>query len=920
MSRICFILPNKRSASFFRKYIGECVESGGRALMGPEMVTMNDFFYGLSSASQTDQVNLLLELYGVYKRLNPKAESLDDFIFWGNVILSDFNDVDKYLVKPEALFTNISDYRKMQDSLSYLDQTQIKAIEQFISHFSTGGRYKDEFRRIWDMLLPLYRGFNEVLDQKGLSYEGMVYRRVAERLDTESVRDIISEKYPYIDRFVFVSLNALNKCEHKLLSKMRNAHVAEFCWDYSSEWIKNNDNRSSSFLEDNIKSYGQCFALDQDGLEVPKINVLSVPSSVGQAKQLPDILERLGASGMETAVVLPDEGLLVPVLNSIPEHITDINVTMGYPMRSSALWTLMNDLSSLQMHLRQKGDKWYFYHKQFWSIISNGIVKALIDQPTASALEELKSESLYYICTDMVPSDHLLEAIFRPVVKESSAPNAELVRSIEEYQRNVLSVLGPRLKDRSDMAVELDFAKEFHLAVGRLSNYELPVRPVTYFKLLDRLISPIAVPFSGEPLQGLQIMGPLETRALDFKNVVILSCNEGMFPRRSVSSSFIPAELRRGFSLPTYEYQDAIWAYYFYRLIQRAENVWLLYDSRTEGVNVGEESRYIKQLELHFGAPVTRYSFVSKLATAQVQGDIPKLPEDVEVIKSKSLSASSLTNYLNCPAKFYFEMVKGLSAQDEVVDSLDFGMFGNAFHAAMQELYTVPDGVLSINYLLGLLKGNRVEEVVDRKILEQLKAFELTGRNLIYEDMICRYVRQTVRRDIEFMKSEGVQQMRILGLEMKRNMVVEGFKFFGIIDRLDSIRDDMVRVVDYKTGKVEDADFLINDNNAETVVAALFGQDNSKRPTKALQLYIYDRFIRSDKSNRGKTVVNSIYQPLRLFSKEVENVRLSEKFCILMDEALKSLLAEISNTDVPFRRTSDNGVCGYCDFKTLCGR
>ena len=237
MSRICFILPNKRSASFFRKYIGECVESAGRALMGPEMVTMNDFFYGLSSATQTDQVNLLLELYGVYKRLNPKAESLDDFIFWGNVILSDFNDVDKYLVKPEALFTNISDYRKMQDSLSYLDQTQIKAIEQFISHFSTGGRYKDEFRRIWDMLLPLYRGFNEVLEQKGLSYEGMVYRRVAERLDAESVRDIISEKYPFIDRFVFVGLNALNKCEHKLLSKMRNAHVAEFCWDYSSQWI-----------------------------------------------------------------------------------------------------------------------------------------------------------------------------------------------------------------------------------------------------------------------------------------------------------------------------------------------------------------------------------------------------------------------------------------------------------------------------------------------------------------------------------------------------------------------------------------------------------------------------------------------------------------------------------------------------------
>ena len=920
MERLCFVLPNKRSSAFFLKYLGECAAEDARALMTPEMVTMNDFFYRLSATVSADQVNLLLELYGVYKKLNPSAESLDDFIFWGNVILADFNDVDKYLVRPEALFANVADYRRMQDTFSYLDEKQLKAIEQFVSHFTTGGRYKDEFRRIWNLLLPLYRDFNAVLAEKGLSYEGMAYRKVADRLASESVTDMLSEVYPYVDKYVFVGLNALNECERKLLSKMRSARVAEFCWDYSSEWIKDRNNRSSFFLSSNVSDFGQDISLDPDGLGKPVFNVLAVPSFVGQAKQLPQILQRLDARGMETAVVLPDEGLLVPVLNSIPEHISDINVTMAYPMRSSALWTLMNDLATLQMHMRQKDGKWYFYHKQFWAVFSNGIVKAILDEDTARALEKLKSESLYYICTEKLPSDPVLDVMFKPIVTDPASREARLIRSIGEYQRDVLSLVASRLRGRKDMAVELDFAKEYHLAVGRLFNYELPVMPATYFKLLDKLISRTAVPFTGEPLSGLQIMGPLETRALDVKNVVILNCNEGIFPRRAANSSFIPAELRRGFALPTYEYQDAVWAYYFYRMIQRAENVWMLYDTRTEGVNVGEESRYIKQLELHFGANITRHSFVSGISSTSKSDDIPKLPEDVEIIKQKYMSASSLQDYLECPARFYFEKVKGLSVQDEVVDSLDFGMFGNAYHAAMQELYAVQGGLLTGDYLKNLLKGKRVPEVVDRKILEQLKTFELTGRNLIYSDMICRYVYQTIRRDIELMRSEGVDHIRILGLEQKKNMTIGGIKFFGIIDRLDSIREDVVRIVDYKTGKVSDSDFIINDDNAEAVVEAIFAHDNEERPKIALQLYIYDRFIRDEAAMRGKSIVNSIYQPLRLFSKQVENVRLSGKFCSLMDDALDELLKEITDVQVPFWRASSEKACAYCNFKNLCGR
>lgn len=888
--------------------------------MAPELITMNDFFYRLTSSAPADQVNLLLELYGVYRKINPSCESLDDFIFWGTVLLSDFNDVDKYLVRPEALFTNVSDFRKMQDSFSYLDGKQLKAIEQFISHFSTGGRYKEEFRRIWDILLPLYNEFGGTLRGKGLAYEGMVYREVAERLAEESVADVLAPAFPYVEKYVFVGLNALNECEKRLMSRMREAGIAEFCWDYSGEWIKDRNNRSSFFLSENVGRFGQDFAPDPEGLGKPRFNVLSVPSSVGQAKQLPGILERLGAQGIETAVVLPDEAMLVPVLNSIPEHMGDINVTMGYPMKSSALWSLMNDLSALQMHLREKGGKWYFYHRQFWSVFSNSIVRSLLDGEGAAAVEALRKEAQYYICEDSIPDIAVLKTMLRPVVKSPSAASADSIREIEEYQLSVLSSLASVLTGMEDMSVELDFAKEYYLAVGRLANYELPVLPATYLRLLDRLVSPVSVPFKGEPLRGLQIMGPLETRALDFRNVVILNCNEGIFPHRNVSSSFVPAELRRGFGLPTYEYQDAVWAYYFYRLVQRAENVWMLYDSRTEGVNTGEESRYIKQLEMHFEADVTRYFFNAPLASAAGQGEIPKLQSDIDELKKKYLSASALQDYLCCPARFYYARVKGLKAQEEIAESLDQSMIGNAFHKSMQELYSVPGGLLTAGCLNDVLKGGRIADVVERKILEELKAFELSGRNLIYEDVICRYVRQTIVRDIELMRSRNVDSIRILGLERVEKMRIGDYDFVGFIDRLDCLDDDTIRVVDYKTGKVRDEEIAITDENAEAVVGNLFGDSNASRPKIALQLYLYDRFVSGLAVARGRRILNSIYQPVKFFTEPVKNVVLCDRFTGLMDRELERLLDEISDLSVPFRRTAEANTCKYCDFKNLCGR
>lgn len=935
VERKCFIFPNQRAKSFFKKWLCEEVAASGIGpVVAPVMLTMNDFFYRLAGATGTDRIVLLLELFDRYCELNDKAESLDDFIFWGDVLLSDFDDVDKYLVNASGLFANVSDFKSIQDTYSYLTDEQVAAIKRFLAHFrSDGGLTVDlgsenekdvkvKFLRIWDILFKLYTNFNTSLREKGIRYEGQVYREVAEKASREPVVDLLSEQVPECSKFVFVGLNALNECEKLLMSRMRDAGVAEFCWDYSSSMIRDEANKSSMFLSRNIIDFPQASKLDKEGLPTPEINVLSVPSGIGMAKQLPEILRRLPqpAPGLETAIVLPDEGLLLPVLNSIPESIKDLNVTMGYPMGASELWSLMNDVAALQMHLRCKDGKWMFYHRQVWSIFSNAVFKSVITEEGKEVVDKARKGVKYYISQEELAGDPVLELIFKPAVTDTAAKDPAAITAIQDYQQALLAGIGTRLKSIPDMRVEIDFARACYLAIDKLKLRPLPILPATYFRLLGQLISQAAVPFHGEPLKGLQIMGPLETRALDFDNVVILSCNEGMFPRRSVSSSFIPPELRKGFGLPTYEFQDAVWAYYFYRMIQRAGSVWMLFDSRTEGLKGGEESRYIKQLELHFGLPVKRFVVKAPIECGADPGDIKKTEAHLRLIREGHLSASSLQNYLSCPAKFYYSSVEKLKEDDEVEESLDAGSIGNVFHETMEILYKGKQYVTAA-YLDELLADtDRIKSIVDGQIKEQLHTFEITGRNIIFEDVVCRYVQQALHRDKELLGSYGTDRFRILGIEEHLGETIGNFKFVGIADRIDSFKEGEIRIVDYKTGRVEDDDFLIDESNAAGVVDKLFGPDNNKRPKIALQLYLYDRFVSKDRRFMNMDIVNSIYQTSRLFVNEVENVALNDRFCELMSDRLDGLLSEIEDLERPWTRTGDTKTCEYCDFKMICGR
>ena len=916
LENTCFVFPNRRSAVFFRKYLGDLLREGGsdRPMHAPMSLTINDFFYRVHDGEVTERIQLLLELYEAYKAVYPKAEPLDEFIFWGEVILSDFDDVDKFLVDAEDLFTDVADFKGIQDDYSHLSEVQREAVRHFLSHFRDhNGRLtvhldtddktvKARFLQIWNILYPLYVAFGKRLRERGMAYEGMVYRSLAARLKGgDSVTEVLAGVFPEVGKYVFVGLNALNECERTVLGKMRDAGIAEFAWDYVSDAIRDPRNKSSFFMRDNVRNFPNAFKVDADGIGTPAFHVVSVPSSAGEAKLAPEILRRCPVDNpVETAFVLPDENLLMPLLNAIPPEYGSINVTMGCALTGGSIYALMSAVATMQQRLREKAGGWYFYHREVRSIFSNSLFRAVLTPEEEQVVKKVKKEAKYYIPQDDLQGGPLLDLVFRPVILQPKEADVARNRAVAAYLSDIVSYVGWKLRGVESMLLELDFAKRYLQSAGE------------------------SVPFRGEPLEGLQVMGPLETRSLDFRNLVILSANEGTFPRRASSASFVPPELRKGFGLPTFEYQDSVWAYYFYRMIQRAEHVWLLYDSRTEGLKTGEESRYIKQLEYHFRVPLERFVATAGMKLAPEKNEIPKTAEDIDTIRNGVLSASSLQNYLYCPAKFYYHFVKHLETEDEVAESLDAGKLGNVFHKTMQALYESfqkSGELLRVSDIDRMIADRKaVKKTVRTLIKEEMQTIDVSGRDLVVEEVIVEYVLQTLKHDRELLVQAGSEGFRILDLEEKMSGEFEGFRLIGFADRIDTYQNGEVRIVDYKTGRVENEDINITDDNADSVVAKLFGNSNAGRPKIALQLFIYDLLSQEQASMKGKPIVNSIYSVSRMFTAPLEDRPQSAEFTRLTRERLKEMLAEMVDPDVPFRRTEELRTCGYCDFKMICGR
>lgn len=901
----CFVFPNRRSSLFFRKYLGELLS---KPMFSPTLTTINTLFAEISGLRTADKISLLVDLYKEYN-----ISSFDEFVFWGDIILNDFDDIDKYLVDAKKLFTNIKDLHELDGGYEFLSDEQIRAIKSFWGTFNkySDGAKEEQFLSIWNNLYRIYTDFRANLLSKGEAYEGMIYRSVAEAVKgdaptmpsaAEGVKSLLS-KYRKI---VFVGLNALNECEKALLTYLKKEGVADFYWDFYGEEITDEANKSSLFMKENVLRYPSLYPLPDGQNDISLadrvINVIGVPSAVGQAKYLMNLLPELDPQ--ETSIVLPDETLLYPVLNSIPEEIRDINVTMGYSLKNSQLATFMGHISPLWRKAKEIGDETHFYHSSVSAILGHKYIQDLpeVGERARELKKEIVERNMIFVPASFFGGYGILGLIF------SQRPE-----SMAEYQIALLEELQKGLDP-----LDKEFVLGYFKCINRLKGFNLSIKDETWFKLLAQLVSAISIPFNGEPLSGLQIMGPLETRALDFENVVILSCNEGKFPSRSVSNSFVPYNLRKGFGLPNYEFQDSISAYHFYRSIYRAKRVYLLYDTRTEGVNrSGEVSRFVKQLKYHHGANLTEKVVTYKIDnTPSGNIKVEKSDEIIEKLLEHNFSASSLNTYLDCPLKFYFQAVEKIKEEDEVTEQVEANVFGTMFHEVMQKIYEPYCGEIISPQMIDEWSKSvpMIQELIRNAFANEMKIKNIEGKNKIVEALILRYVLKTLEQDRK--KAPFVFTSVEERCFVKATLPGGGaeVKFFGIIDRRDGM-DGNDRIVDYKTGSYSISWKEVGD---------MFDLPAEKRRYTAFQMMFYLHLL--DKKGLVKDVDKAVMAVCSLkdlfgSSRGLSAFGITRADYDLFVERLYDLVENrILNKEIPFEAKGEGKTCEYCPYSVVCNK
>jgi len=931
LHELCVVFPNRRSGRFFQRYLAGSLR---QPVWSPTILTITDLMEELSGLQKADQLSLVFDLHQVFQQQKPTdtAETFDQFFHWGEMLLRDFDDIDKYLADPKDVFRNLARLKSIDEHFSYLNEDQIAAIQQFWDSLDlqSPSSQQQDFISIWEILYNVYVSFNQGLEEKGVAYEGKIYRTVADRLKAGK----LELQYP---RYLFVGFNALTPAEKSLFHELTGAEKADFYWDYDRYYLEGHE--AGHFLRSNLAEFpSPDLGIHQDFAKPKNIRFINTAYDIAQAKILPRLLEDLSsgrdANPDRTAIVLPDEQLLLPVLNSLPEDLPSINVTMGYPVDATPAFSFLLSLIQLQKNVREKAAK-QFYYKDVLAILNHQYMGVLRDERIEALSRGIHKHNKIYLAPEELHEHEMLQDIFT-VPQDYASLSDYLLKNYERFYRLIKE---KSREQEDDLLMELESIYHVYLSVKRLkeifSARQVEVKTETYLRILERVIMNQSIPFRGEPLSGLQVMGILETRTLDFENLIILSMNEGVFPTAESAPSFIPFNLRKGFGLPTHEQNDAIYAYYFYRLIQRARNVTLVYNSSTDGLKTGEMSRFMHQLKYEGGHPISEETVVSDL-------DIP-VSRDITVTKSKDvmealeqwnglnggkrkLSPSALNTYLRCPLQFYFKYVAGLEEPEEITEDVDMPLFGTLLHHAMERMYEpyVKSGEAITAEELQRLEKN--DELIRRYIRDAFReeyfsdvaagqSLHLSGKNLLIEDILHRYIKQLLRKESKF------TPFRPLSLEGEYNSTLrfevnDGEKevtLRGKIDRVDE-HGGAVRVLDYKTGQSKGG---IKD------VASLFARDGNHA---ALQALLYARMY--DQNNPdGQQLVPGLYFLRDIYRDDFDYRLMMNKAPVSyhqvagqLEEQLKELMQQLYDPDIPFEQTEDWNTCRFCPYNGICRR
>ena len=941
ISSLNLVFPSRRASLFFNKYLSENLDA---PVWQPTITTISDLMYRISGLQQADSLSLIVRLFDIYQNRLHTKETFDSFYFWGEVMLADFDQVDKYNVEAAKLFTNILDIKEIDERFGGFTPEQIEALKTYLGVITDANNsiIKDKYLSIWKVLGSIYNDFRTILLREGVCYDGLAYSVAASKMKQNPDRQLEGT-------YVFIGFNALNECEKVLFRHLRRNNNALFYWDYDDSYIKSDVHEAALFLKDNLIEFPNKLGANHysNFYSNSKIHLISAPSGVTQTKLIPQIINDLRGFTAElstnTAIVLPEEHLLLPVLSAIPDDIVDLNITMGYPLKETAAYNLAEFL--IKLHINSRLDEEgvvKFYHKDVLAILNHPYLQIIDSNGCSAIIKRIKTDNVIFIDPVDLRSVPSLQTIF---IGQSSG--SQIATYLVEVIRVVAGIISQKADvERFNVKLELEYLYTLYINLNRLvdviTKNSIEVSLKIFRQLFRKALAQTRVSFSGEPLMGVQIMGFLETRTLDFENLIMLSVNDDVLPGNHHRPSFVTPSLRFAYGLPDYSHQDAIYGYYFYRLLQRSKNVYLVYRNRAEGLMSGELSRFALQLIMESGKPIERIDLKFDLGISTQQDIIIEKTSTVlgklnryfaENDGKKYLSPSAFSSYISCPLKFYYRYIADIREAEEVTEEVDLPGFGKILHAAMDLIYkSVGKETIERVDLEMLIKSpKKLDSLIEKAFAnEYLKSAkdevksQLAGRNLLILEQIKFSIVKMLKTDIKrtpFKIIKMEEEVRA-NLQFTSNGKDFNIRIGGIVDRLET-DGNTIKVVDYKTGNSKyKGEFDSLDD--------FFDPKKSDKTKEVFQIFTYCYAL---KQQEGYTDIkpelwfirnaSADYMPGVIWkdsSKSRNEVRSFNHWESGFVEKLRSIAADIFDSSKPYSPTTDLEVCRKCPYISICGR
>ncbi len=885
LSSSIFILPSKRAGAFLKK---EIVKQNTQNIFSPSILSIEEFIENIADLKIGDPLELLFEFYDVYLTTNTSSEkeSFESFSSWANVLLDDFNEIDRNLIDQVSFFHYLKSIKDLDHW--YLSTEKTEFMENYLA--------------FWNSLAELYSSFTEKVTKKGFAHQGYVYREAVNSME----HYLLANQHR---KHIFIGFNALNNAEQQILKELLENGNGEVYWDSDRYFMEKEHHSASLFLrsfKEHWKYYkNNTFKHISNNYENPKeIDIIGCSKSVGQTKYVSEILKNLSKDELEnTALVLADEKLLLPILNSLPENVENVNITMGMPLNALPIVTFFD--AFLQLH--QDGDQ-HFYYKDVYKILNHPLAKISIPQTGKKLIKSILEKNLTQISSGQIieiATDDEKEAVYLLFRSQQN----KVLTNIQSLKKLILLIKDKKIVKNDGILVESLF--KLHQVCNQLETLNINYQHIHTTKALllifKELVTTTNLDFKGEPYKGLQILGILETRGLDFKNIILVSVNEGILPAGKNNRSFITYDLKTRYQLPTHKEKDAIYTYHFYRLLHRATKVYLLYNNHTSGIQIGEKSRFLLQME--YDSPkshiinkktVTPQIDINSITLKQIQ-KTPEILQTIKAIAAKGFSPSGITTYIRNPMDFYTQYILKIRDTEDVEETVAANTMGTVVHDTLQVLYEpYLEKTLTPEILVKMqLQAN---DEVSSQFSKTFKEGNLTfGKNLITYEMAKKYVQSILKEEEKSVKSGD--NIVIKQIEENLEATIEfpeldfPVKIHGKVDRIDTF-NGMLRIIDYKTGKVEQKD--VNLSAWEDLTTDY--KYNKSFQVLAYALMVNEKLAIQDGMAGIISFKNlkSGFLPFTLKEGKVTTNHITQDTLNNFEKELKTIILEICNPNIPF--------------------